>query len=102
MQAIAKVQTDNREVNQLQSNILSYLNTIGQNALLSGVILANQSLKSGDNTINTKLNRKLQGWFIIRQRGPASLYDKQDSNQTPNSTLILNSSANVSVDIFVF
>jgi hypothetical protein len=102
MQAIAKVQTDNREVNQLQSNILSYLNTIGQNALLSGVILANQSLKSGDNTINTKLNRKLQGWFIIRQRGPATLYDKQDSNQTPNSTLILNSSANVSVDIFVF
>lgn len=102
MQSIPKVQTDNREVNQLQSNILTYLNTMGQNALLSGITLQNISLVSGDNTINTKLNRKLQGWFIVRQRGAAQIYDKQDSNKTPNSTLVLNASAAVSVDIFVF
>lgn len=102
MQSIAKVQTNNREVNQLQSNILSYLNTLGQNALLSGTILTEQSLVNGSNTINHKLDRKLQGWFIIRQRGPASIYDNQDSNTSPNRTLILISSADVSVDIFVF
>lgn len=102
MQAIAKVQTDNREVNQLQSNILSYLNTLGQNALLSGAILQKQSLISGSNTINHKLNRPLQGWFIIRQRSGAAIYDDQDNNTTPNRTLILISSADVVVDIFVF
>ena len=102
MQAIAKVQTDNREVNQLQSNILSYLNTLGQNALLSGTILQKQSLSSGSNTINHKLNKPLQGWFIIRQRSAASIYDDQDNNPTPNRTLILISSADVIVDIFVF
>ena len=102
MQSIAKVQTNNREVNQLQSNILSYLNTLGQNALLSGTILTEQALVNGSNTINHKLDRKLQGWFIIRQRGPASVYDNQDNNTSPNRTLILISDADVSVDIFVF
>lgn len=102
MQAIAKVQTTNREVNQLQSNILSFLNTLGQNAINSGIILKEQSLKSGSNNIPTKLERPLQGWFIIRQRSAASIYDNQDNNKDNTRTLILVSSADVVVDIFVF
>ena len=102
MAAIAKVQTDNREVNQLQSNILTYLNVLQQNPILSGVILQNQLLTVGTNTINHKLDRRLQGWFLVRKRSSADIYDKQDNNPTPNSTLILESSAIVSVDIFVF
>jgi hypothetical protein len=102
VQAIAKVQTTNREVNQLQSNILTYLNTLGQNAINSGVILKDQSLKSGTNTISTKLERPLQGWFIVRQRSAASIYDNQDNNKDNSRTLILISNADVSVDIFVF
>lgn len=89
MPAIAKVQTENREVNQLQSNILSYLNVLQDNALLSGVILQNQQLTSGTNTINHKLNRKLRGWFIVRLRSSATIYDAQDGNTTPDRTLSL-------------
>lgn len=103
MKAIAKVQTTNREINQLQSNIITQLNQQRPtNLLAAGVILEKISLIAGNNTINHKLDRNLQGWFIIRQRSSASIYDKQDSNQIPDKTLILNSSADVTVDIFVF
>lgn len=103
MKAIAKVQTTNREINQLQSNIITQLNQQKPtNSLAAGVILEKISLIAGNNTINHKLDRNLQGWFIIRLRSSASIYDKQDSNQIPDKTLILNSSADVTVDIFVF
>ena len=48
------------------------------------------------------LQRPLQGWYIVRQRALASIYDTQDSNQNPSLTLNLTSNAVVSVDIAVF
>ena len=100
--SIATVQTTDRTVNQLQSNITQAVNPVINNPIVQGTILKNQSLNSGNNIINTGLNKQLQGWIIIRQRGAASFYDQQDSNSNSNNTLILNSSAAVSVDIYVF
>lgn len=68
----------------------------------SSLILKNVALTTGANTINHKLGRKLQGWSIIRIRSAATIYDTQDSNQSPDLTLTLNASANVNVDIEVF
>lgn len=68
----------------------------------SGVILQNVSLKAGDNTIDHRLGRNLQGWQLIRVRAAATIYDKQDANQLKARTLVLNSSAPVVVDLFVF
>lgn len=68
----------------------------------NGIILKNVKLVAGDNTINHKLGRDLQGWQLIRVRAAATVYDKQDSNQLKSRTLILNSSAPVVVDLFVF
>lgn len=68
----------------------------------SGITLKKILLTSGMNQVSHLLARKLQGWFIVRQRSSASVYDLQDANQTPALTLSLMSSANVSVDLFVF
>lgn len=59
-------------------------------------------LTTGVNSINHKLGRALRGWTIIRQRALASIYDSQDSNPTPDTTLLLVSSAPVTIDIEVF
>lgn len=67
-----------------------------------GTILKDVALVNGTTLVNHLLGRKLQGWFIIRQRGPASVYDTQDNNQQQNLTLSLVSSAAVNVDLFVF
>lgn len=102
MQQIASIQSDDRIQNQLQSNITSVLNPLlKNNPILFGNTVTNVSLKAGDNTVNTNLKTPLIGWVIIRKRANANIYDKQDSNNA-TGTLILNSSADVVVDIIVF
>lgn len=86
----------------LQSAWGGILNPFLSNPTLQNLILKNVSLVTGANVINHKLQRKLQGWSIVRQRSAATLYDNQDTNQTPDLTLVLVSSANVSIDLVVF
>ena len=102
MARLFKVQTTDRVVNQLQDNIANFIEPIGDNVLLSGIILKNVALAVGSNTIQHGLGRLLLGWFIVRQRASASIYDTQDNNKTPQTTLLLTSSAVVKVDIYVF
>lgn len=66
------------------------------------ILLKNITLTTGDNVINHKLSRDLIGWKVIRQRAAASIYDKQDANQTPSLTLVLNTSSDVVVDLEIF
>jgi hypothetical protein len=86
----------------LQSNWASLLDPLLDQLITKGQILENIQLANGANTINHKLGRKLLGWFIVRQRALASIYDTQDTNPTPAVTLRLTSDASVKVDIFVF
>jgi len=87
---------------QLETQWASILNPMLGNPTNSARILKNVALVKGSNTINTLLGATLQGWSIVRQRGAAQVYDTQDSNQSPNLTLVLVSSANVNVDLMVF
>jgi len=67
-----------------------------------GLILKNVSLVAGANVVNHKLGRNLTGWNPTRIRASATIFDTQDSNQTPQLTLNLVASANVVVDLLVF
>lgn len=78
------------------------LNPLLANPLNNGSILKNVSLINGTTVVNHMLGRPLQGWKIIRQRAAASIYDVQDSNQMPESTLLLVSDAAVVVNLEVF
>lgn len=92
-----------RDLQLMQTSWSAQLNPLLALPLSSGQILSNVSLVTGStNFINHKLSRKLQGWFVVRQRALASIYDAQDSNQNPVQTLALITSADVSVDLFVF
>lgn len=102
MAVYRKLNTKEEIVNRIQDNTAKTVSQINQSTFSGGTILSGQELSSGDNTINHKLGKNLTGWFIVRQRGSASIYDKQDDNKTPSQTLVLNASADVSVDIFVF
>lgn len=97
-----KITTSDRVINQIQDNITKVVNPLTNIPLNSGNLLTSVSLVSGLNTVNHKLGRALVGWFIVRQRAAASVYDTQDTNLTPTLTLNLSSSANVIVDLFVF
>lgn len=90
------------EMSLMQTSWSSSINPIIDLPISAGLILPSITLASGDNSVNHKLGRKLQGWFIVRQRASATVYDKQDSNQHPELTLTLTASGAVVVDLFVF
>lgn len=100
--AIARVQTQDRTVNQLQENIKQAVDPLLSNALAGGNLLQSIALTTGSNSINHKLGQTLVGWFLTRLRGAASVYDTQASNPNPTVTLTLVSSADVTVDLYVF
>jgi len=98
------IQSDDRVVNLVQDRLIKSLNPVLNNPILDGVLLESVSLVTGsDNVVNHTLGRPLVGWFVTRLRASATIYDKQDANTgTPNLTLVLVSSANVTVDLYVF
>ena len=92
----------NKNLMLMQQDLHNKVNPILSNPSNNSSILQNVLLTTGSNVINHKLGKPLQGWKIVRQRAAASIYDNQDSNQTPALTLILVSSAAVSIDLEVF
>ena len=86
----------------MQTQWAQQLDPIIANPTVNSIVLKNISLATGTNVVNHKLGRVLQGWKPTRVRASATLYDQQDSNQTPQLTLILVASAPVVVDLEVF
>lgn len=102
MPLLPNFQSNDRIMNQLQttwSGIIDPVITAPQN---NSIILKSVSLTVGTNVINHLLGQKLQGWSLTRKRGPASIYDQQDTNQQPSLTLILITDIACVCDIEVF
>lgn len=95
-------QTTDRQLNTFQTALSSALQPITANPIAACTIKTGVVLAAGSNTIPIGLPSPLQGWFIIRQRAQANIWDSQDGNTTNSQTLILNASAAVTVDIAYF
>lgn len=87
---------------QMESAWASAIEPFLNNPANNSLILSNISLVAGSNTINHRLGRRLVGWKTTRVRSNVTLFDTQDSNQTPQLTLVLVASAPAVVDIEVF
>lgn len=87
---------------KMQTTWAEQLNPIIANPILNNVILKNISLITGTNVINHRLGRVLQGWKPTRIRASATFYDLQDTNQTPQLTLVLVASAPAVIDLECF
>ncbi len=101
--ALPIMNSDSQEMSMMQTRWAAVLDPVVANPIVQGSLIRNVALTTGTNEVNHKLGRRLQGWIIVRQRGPASVYDNQDSNSTMQAlTLTLVSSAAVIVDLYVF
>lgn len=98
---VSQVQTQDKDVNQLQQNLKQALDPIQKNPLIYGNIVT-QNIVSGQNMINHGLGRPLQGWIIVGINGAAQIYDNQAGNADSFRTLILVSNANVRVSVYCF
>lgn len=94
-------QTDDNGLQLLQDRWAAIIDPVLKLPQNSSVILKNVVLSSSAE-INHTLGRPLQGWQIIRQRGKADIFDRQETNTLPDKTLLLSASSGISVDILVF
>lgn len=101
--AVPMLQSPDRIVNQIQSNLINAINDLRMNVLVGGNLLKDISLIVGGNVIPHGLARPLTGWSIGRMKSVFSqLYDTQDTGADPSTYLYLNSSAAVVVNIYVY
>jgi len=92
----------NRIENKAQENTESALTPILRSKILDGVLLKNVSLNNGTTLVSHKLGRKIEGWIVVRQRSDARVWDDQDNNVNVSTTLKLQTSAAVEVDLWIF
>lgn len=83
----------------MQSKWASELNPMLNNPMTSMQLLKNIDLIVGDNVINHRLGRQMQGWIITDINGVSQIYRSEPFNKL---TLTLNSSAPVTVTLAVF
>ena len=95
------IQSGVSELNLIQTKWKSLIDPVLASPLLDGRLVS-AKLAVGSNKINHLLNRKPIGWIIVGINGVANIYDTQASNQTPELTLNLTSSAVVTVNLWVF
>lgn len=100
--ALPIFQTNIRELSMMETQWASQLNPLIIAPLSNGQILSGIKITSGINTISHRLSRNLQGWFIVGINAAATIYDQQAFNTMPDKTLILNSSAPCTINLFVF
>lgn len=97
----AKMQTQNFEVNQLQSNILTAFASLSNqvvNTPSDGQFLTDLDFLTGDNTTQHKLGVSPTGYIVISQSAAANFYLVSKTS----NTITLNASAPATVSIFVF
>lgn len=92
----------NREHNRLQDHVQNSLTPLVRNPLLSGLLLKNLQLNAGTNFVNHGLGRNLQGWVLVRKRANVDVWDDQDNNVNISTTLKLETSGAITVDLYVF
>lgn len=101
--ALPTFPTTDQTLMRLQTEWVSQINPVIDSPIATPSLIQNVVLEVGDNTVTHGLGQTLQGWVITRMRGAFSqVFDKQDDNATPQTTLVLNSSVQVTVDIIVF
>lgn len=104
MGAISQVNSNNREISQLQSNIVPPLNGLLANPITQGVILYSVPLTiTVDNYINHGLGRPYVGFIITRLYAPgAVIFESATVNSLPGLQIILKTTATVTADLYVF
>ena len=101
MEKLPQFQSSDQAISLLQSKWASIIQPVLDLPSNNAVILSNIVLSSSS-VISHTLGRELSGWHIVRQRGSATIYDRQDTNLNPDKTLLLSASSGVRVDILCF
>ena len=103
MKKLKKVFTKNEDVQALQDNVAHYLVQLDSLPELDSHFIQDIRLTSAvDNIVPHELNRRIQGWYVVRQNANAVVYESSTVNDNPTAYVILRASATCTVSIIFF
>ncbi len=99
--SLALFKSQDQSMTLMQNSWKSAIDPVLANILMGGVLQKGIKLTTGVNSVNTKLGRNLQGYLVTAMYDNfAQIYTTTSLN--PSLTLTLNSSADVTVDLYCF
>jgi hypothetical protein len=99
---LQKVATDDKDLQAFQDKMETFVVPFVTCAIIDGILHNDIQLQTGTVfTLEHRLGRALRGWIVVKKSAQADVWDSQATNQV-KSTLLLNSSANVTVSVWVF
>lgn len=97
------VGTDDLILQKIQDNISRVLDVITKKPIIDGMLLTDIFLTATTPlSISHLLGRKLVGYIVVLKDATADIWDLQSSNTLPDKFLVLESSANTTITIWVF
>jgi len=102
LETFQKINIDDFPTAQLQGNVEKVLNPILNKPFMDHVILENISvLSASDTTVNHGLGRLVKV-IPFNLTADANVWQKQSSNPTPEVSVLLRASADVTCDLLLF
>lgn len=96
-----RVRSQDDVVRQLQDAVGAVFQDVVSREILDGQVIEGVQITTGTPyAVSHKLSRALVGYIVIRKNADANVWDSVSA--APSSILILNSSANVTISVWVF
>jgi len=99
---LIKLRTKSPETDTLQDNVFEWTQSVINQILLKGQLVSDIIVTTQTTTIAHKLGRAYQGWFIVNKNAAADVWDAGINTTDITKFLILDSTATVTIDIWVF
>jgi len=100
--------TEDKDLKRVQDNAAVCFDNIIDHPFINGAVLTNVALVANkyggayDNPIAHGLGKALSGWIITEINKSARIWQSATINQTPELYLLLNTTLDCTVNIFVF
>ena len=103
MISFKKLFTKDDELRRVQDEVALGFQQVDRQPFMNGVILTGTVLASGTDTkVNHGLGRVPQGFVILAKNATADVWTSTTTNPRPELTIILKSSAAVTVTVWIF
>lgn len=97
MKDLKRIRTNNYELERIQQNMIDYTSQFKKAVINDGILLKDLEINT-TLTVSHLLNRNLIGYFVVKKNANADIW----SSLSDDKILVLNSSSNVTINLWVF
>lgn len=98
-----RTRTEDGDLRQVQDAVGAVFRSLSSKEIIDGQLISGLRITVGTAlSVEHKLGRAITGWAVIGLGANAVVWDSQATNKTPARTLILNASASVTINLWVF